>query len=91
MLIDKKLLPASATINRQINAAVLNLIDNNNTLSLDQEIPLLRQENKSFILFDNLDKLDQLFWTFNSQVDKINQLTTIVLKNKALSLSLIHI
>ena len=85
LLIDKKLLPASATINRQINAAVLNLIDQNNTLSLDQEIPLLKQENKPFILFDNLDKLDQLFWTFNSQVDKINQLTTIVLKNKELN------
>ena len=85
ILIDKSFLPSNVTINRQFNSEILKLIKDDKTLSLDQEIRVLSQQNQPFVLFDNLDKLDQLFYSFNSTEEKINSLQTIIIKKKELS------
>ena len=85
ILISKTLLPTGITINRNFNPAILSLIKADKSLELDQEVSLLNQENQKFILFDNVDKLDQLFYGFNTPNEKINTLENIIIKKPALS------
>ena len=85
LLIDKGVLPTTATISRQFHEQILGLI-NNNTLDLSQQINLLSDTNNPFYLFNNLDKLDQLFWGFTSvESTKINTLQTILIKQPTLT------
>ena len=84
-LIDKKLLPANAVIQRKFNQTILNLIQNDKSLSLDQEVAQLSADGNKFILFENLDKLDQLFNPFSSDETKIKSLKTIIIKRKELT------
>ena len=89
LLINKYNLPSQSSssentnfkITRKLNQEILNLIKADKSLDLNQKINSLSTENSEFKLIDNQDKLDQLFWTFDSENEKITTLEKIVLDN----------
>ena len=88
LLINKYNLPSQSSsendklkIHRTLNQEVLNLIKDDKSLDLNQKINLLSTENSEFKLINNQDKLDQLFWTFDSENEKIKTLEKIILDN----------
>lgn len=89
LLIKKYNLPSQSSssentnfkIHRTLNQEVLNLIKDDKSLDLNQKINLLSTENSEFRLINNQDKLDDLFWTFDSENEKITTLQKIVLDN----------
>lgn len=89
LLINKYNLPSQSSssentnfkITRKLNQEILNLIKADKSLDLNQKINLLSTENSEFKLINNQDKLDQLFWTFDSENEKIKTLEKIILDN----------
>ena len=89
LLIKKYNLPSQSSssentnfkITRKLNQEVLNLIKDDKSLDLNQKINLLSTKDNEFKLINNQDKLDQLFWTFDSENEKIKTLEKIVLDN----------
>ena len=88
LLINKYNLPSQSSsendklkIHRTLNQEVLNLIKDDKSLDLNQKINSLSTENSEFKLIDNQDKLDDLFWTFDSENEKITTLEKIILDN----------
>lgn len=89
LLIKKYNLPSQSSssentnfkIHRTLNQEVLNLIKDDKSLDLNQKINSLSTENSEFKLINNQDKLDDLFWTFDSENDKIKTLEKIILDN----------
>lgn len=88
LLINKYNLPSQSSsedskfeIHRTLNKEVLDLIKADKSLDLNEKVNLLSTENSEFRLINNQDKLDQLFWTFDSENEKIKTLEKIVLDN----------
>ena len=89
LLIKKYNLPSQSSssentnfkITRKLNQEVLNLIKDDKSLDLNQKINLLSTKDNEFKLIEKQDKLDDLFWTFDSENDKIKTLEKIILDN----------
>ena len=89
LLINKYNLPSQSSssentnfkITRKLNKEVLDLIKADKSLDLNQKVNLLSTKDNEFKLINNQDKLDQLFWTFDSENEKIKTLEKIVLDN----------
>ena len=66
----------------------MNLIQDRNglkTLELKQELSLLNKDNDKFILFNKMELLDDLFWSFNSTEAKIAGLQKIIINQPDLN------
>ena len=89
LLIKKYNLPSQSSssentnfkITRKLNQEVLNLIKDDKSLDLNQKVNLLSTKDNEFKLINNQDKLDDLFWTFDSENEKIKTLEKIILDN----------
>lgn len=89
LLINKYNLPSQSSssentnfkITRKLNQEVLNLIKDDKSLDLNQKVNLLSTKDNEFKLINNQDKLDDLFWTFDSENEKIKTLEKIILDN----------